>query len=335
MQPDVDTPARSAFLDSLERRLDLRLRVDPDADDVRTERLIEAGRHLCLAGGKRARPRLVMLLGECLDVEPESLIDLATCVELIHVASLLHDDVVDEGQQRRGRSTANAVWGNLTAVLAGDLLLTVALGELRGHPASLHHAAVDTAAAMTRAALREAASRGRVDLPPDSWRTIARGKTAALFGLCGRGVGLLAGEPRSAERLARGCGCLGLAFQIADDLDDLLGRGAGKDPWADLRNQNPNYLVALAAAESPPFRRELAEAWSRGEVGRDAGRRLGESVLRTGAAEQAWRMAGQQIVAAQAAFEPWRAEEPMILVADWAQALWRRAEPGEEPCAAS
>jgi len=334
--PAADTPERTAFLRRVEKRLDEVVRVDPDADDARTEILIDAARHLVGAGGKRARPWFTMLLGEVFRLPPAPLCDLAVCVELIHAASLLHDDVVDEGSLRRGRPTANAVWGNLASVLSGDLLLTLALSQLRAHPTELHHAAVDTVAEMTRATLREAGARGQVDLTPERWFQIAGGKTGALFGLCGRGVGLLAERPDDAERLSRAGAHLGLAFQIADDLDDVLGRSAGKDPFADLANRNPNVVVAMALRASPALYAELGRAWA--SEGGDAGEfaRLGTMALGTGVAQRAWEALGEQVTAAEEALAPWLGEPAVALVQAWARQMWRRAEPEpEERCAVS
>lgn len=334
--PAADTRERRAFLGAVEQRLDVVVHVDPHLGDPHTETLIAAARHLVLAGGKRARPWLTMLLGEVFAVPSSSLRDLAVCVELIHAASLLHDDVVDAGTRRRGRPTANALWGNLEAVLSGDLLLTLALEQLRPHPSPVHHAAVDTVAAMTRATLHEAAARGRVDLTLEQWIRIAEGKTGALFALCGRGVGLLADEPVGAERLAEAASALGLAFQVADDLDDLLGRGAGKDAFADLRNRNPNCAVAMAVESSAALGRDLEAAWADPTTDPAQFARLGQAVLDSGAAERAWALIGDRVTAAERGVAPWREEPAIELVCGWARRMWRRAEPGREAtCAVS
>ena len=107
-------------------------RVDKTAT---SQRLEEAARHLCLAdGAKRTRPRLVQLFAKAVDAPADVAIDVAVSAELIHAASLLHDDVIDEGSQRRGQPTANRVWGNLPAVLAGDLILSRAIQRLLRWP---------------------------------------------------------------------------------------------------------------------------------------------------------------------------------------------------------
>ncbi len=320
------SPDQRAFLVDVEGRLDLLLRVDPDADDEPTERLIEAGRRLCLAGGKRARPWLVMMLADALEVQGSGRRDLAVCVELIHTASLLHDDVVDVGEQRRGQPTANVLWGNLSAVLAGDLVMTCALAELRPHSPGVLFAAVETVADMSRAAVREAAARGRVDVSLARWRTMAMGKTGALFGLCGRGVGLLAGAEREARRLRRAGEHLGVAFQIADDLDDLVGRAEGKGQQVDLRLGNPSYPLLWAAETKPEISEALAAAW----CGREAVdlALLGADVKASGAIEASWQAIGQEIDGLEEALSPWRDHPAIEGILQWARGLWSRAHPG-------
>ena len=100
--------------------------VQPQPDDT----LLLAARHLCLKAGKRARPMLMKIFGDTLGVPEVKLIDPAVAAELIHAASLLHDDVVDNGMFRRGKPTVNARWGNIVAVMSGDLLLSGALLRL-------------------------------------------------------------------------------------------------------------------------------------------------------------------------------------------------------------
>jgi heptaprenyl diphosphate synthase len=324
---DGDTPARRRFLLAVNQRLDDLLRVDPDADDAQTECLIDAGRQLCLAGGKRARPWLVMMLGEALGATPAGMQDLAVCVELIHTASLLHDDVVDEGEHRRGKPTANVVWGNLRSVLAGDLVMTLSLGELRGHPPAVLHAAVDTVTAMSRAAVREAAARGRIDIGLARYRAIAEGKTGVLFALCGRGVGLLVDEPKAADRLAQAGLHMGVAFQIADDLDDLIGRAAGKDSFADLRHGNPSHPLLVAAETSPTIGRELDAAWKRERLDEAEVARLGRAVLELGAAERSWRAIGDEIEHIEELLNPWSDHDAVAQVCGWARGLWQKSAP--------
>src|SRR5688500_11603790 len=115
------------FLDQVEEGLGSALAEGPATGEAADGAILrEAVRRLCLApGAKRVRPRLVAHFGEALGVPPAGLVDVAVAAELIHAGSLLHDDVVDHARLRRGRPTANAEWGNLVAVLSGDLCLTL------------------------------------------------------------------------------------------------------------------------------------------------------------------------------------------------------------------
>lgn len=241
---------RSRFLDQIERAL-------PGAlDDVGP--LGDAARHLVLgAGAKRARPllahQLSALFGE--RVREPALLDIALATELIHSASLLHDDVIDSSDERRGRPTANRAFGNITAVLAGDLVLSRALKLLRRHPAELERKAMAVVEEMTRAAFAEVRARGDYAFPLAAWREMAEGKSGALFGLSGALLALLAGDDDLASRLDEMGRHLGVAFQIADDLDDLDGT-----ELPDLRDGNPSYPVLLAAHADPSLQRRLSSA---------------------------------------------------------------------------
>lgn len=176
-----------------------------------------AASHLVTApAAKRARPRLLLAFARLVDRgEDERLVSAAAAVELIHTASLLHDDVVDQAGTRRGRASANARFGNDAAVLAGDVVLARALALL-SFDARAVSAAVDVVARMSAAAVREIEVRGQRISVDDAVR-IAEGKTGALFGLCGTLAGL--GTP-SGDALRRAGEAFGVAFQIADDIDD-------------------------------------------------------------------------------------------------------------------
>lgn len=311
------------FLDNVDRRLNEALTVG-EADRA-TEVLVEAARNLVLAGGKRARPWLVFTLGSVVDAPTEPLVDVAVAAELIHAASLLHDDVIDEGQERRGRPTANVLWGNLTAVLSGDLLLTVALQQLRAHPPALMHAAIDVIAVMTRASLLEAACRGQMDVAPEAWLSIAVGKTAELFGWCGYAAGQLAGDAEAADRFRAACRHLGVAFQLANDLDDIYGRTPGKDALADIQTGNASFPVLLALRDEPA-RAAIAAAWG-APVGPEAATAIQEAVGRCGAAGATWDRIAEEIGAARTALEPWADHPAAAPVLAWADRLWQTARP--------
>ncbi len=272
------SPARD-FVSRVEERLSAMLQ---DAAGGAPGILFEASRHLMSAGGKRLRPQLIGLLGSLFEVEEASLTSVAVAVELVHAASLLHDDVVDEGKWRRGIPTANARWGNSTAVLAGDWVLTQAVLEIAPLGPSITIAAIETVAEMTEAAILEVEARGDSALTPELWRRIAVGKAGALFGFGGRAVAMLAGRTLAATRLDQSGRHLGVAFQMADDLRDLCDEKLGKDRFADLRNQNPSFAVALSAGSEPALQREIAQAWSQPSVSAAEAARLGDLLLSSG-----------------------------------------------------
>ena len=214
------------FLGNVEEQLATCL-VDGDAGpDVRGDTLMEAARHLCLgSGAKRVRPMLARLYGDALQVDPGPLVDVAVAAELIHSASLLHDDVVDAGMFRRGRPTVNARWGNIVAVMGGDLILTVALGRLARLDWRLAQSAIGVVAEMTRGAITEVEARGELELPLARLRYIQESKTGALFGWCGVAAATLARDEAAARRFDAFGRHLGVAFQIADDIRDLVTAG--------------------------------------------------------------------------------------------------------------
>lgn len=224
--------------------------------------LTAAARHLCLAeGAKRARPQLTYAFGEALGVPGDASLDIALAAELIHSASLLHDDVVDAGTLRRGRPTANSLYGNHAAVLSGDLLICFALQSLRNHPPASNALAVEVIAKMTHAAIFEVESRGVADLSYRSWESIALGKTGILFGFCGAASAIFAGDHQAREDLMNVGERLGVAFQLADDLADIR-TDTNKNAFADIRQRNPSSLLALAAESSADFKRALGDAWA-------------------------------------------------------------------------
>ena len=266
--------------------------------------LLEAARRLALGrGAKRIRPRLVLAAALGRTAPLQSLVDVALAGELIHTASLLHDDVVDEGTLRRGQPTANATWGNAVAVLSGDLVLSLALERLHRQPVTLLVSAVEIVLRMSRASMLEISSRGSLELGIDGWQRIALGKTAELFGWCCAAPALLVGDDAAAARLRDGGRHLGLAYQLADDLSDILPQSTGKDRFADLTERTPSYPILLGAVASQPVRDRIAEFW--GGTGHDAveAGAIGGELLALGVAESTRVAIKQEVAAARVALE--------------------------------
>src|SRR5215813_2684951 len=200
MHPALDL---GEFLGRVEQSLDVALAGPCSDGPLDGETLLGAARHLCVgAGGKRVRPLMVRLFADACGAPGQHLVDVAVAAELIHSASLLHDDVVDGGMFRRGRPTVNARWGNIVAVMTGDMLLTTALTKLSAIDARLTQEAIVTVAEMTRAAIAEVEARGDVALSIERLRAIAEGKTGSLFSWCGVSAALLAGDSLAHARFS-------------------------------------------------------------------------------------------------------------------------------------
>jgi len=202
---------------------------------------IDAGVHLLEAGGKRVRPLTVLLAASCFGTVDHAVRELSVVAELVHLATLLHDDVVDDGMERRGHPTARRVWGNAVSVLAGDLLLTHAL-ERTGAVVSggREHMMLDLVGTLRRLVDGEVVQlrgRARLDLEEATYFRVVRDKTASLFGWAAR-VGARAAGASEAAAAALGVfgEHLGTAFQLVDDCLDYAGdpEETGKTLLADL-----------------------------------------------------------------------------------------------------
>jgi len=204
------------------------------------DRLVRHGFRL---GGKRLRPALVLLSGAAVDQFTEEHVRLAAAVELIHVATLIHDDVLDEAALRRHLATVNARWDNEASVLLGDYLFTRAMCLAASVEGADGCRIIGEASRVTcEGELRQMNSRGNFALEEDEYIEIVTGKTAALIACCCRlGAHYAGADKRTCDLLGRYGEALGIAFQIADDLLDLTGEESttGKSLGSDLAKQKP------------------------------------------------------------------------------------------------
>jgi octaprenyl-diphosphate synthase len=205
-------------------------------DETGVMRLVE---HLNSCGGKMIRPGLVLLAGRAVGKITDKHIRIAAIMEMIHNATLLHDDVIDEGKSRRGQATVNSLWGNESAVLLGDFLLSKVFkmcADLEPQVAKI----IATAAGRTcEGELRQITHRGNWQLGEAEYLDIITDKSAALFSSCCYLGGFLGGAGETELRRLSDFGLnLGIAFQIADDLLDLVGdqNKTGKPTGNDLDN---------------------------------------------------------------------------------------------------
>jgi octaprenyl-diphosphate synthase len=225
-----------------------------------------SARHLLEAGGKRVRPLAVLLAAGCFGAIPEPAKDLAMVAELVHLATLLHDDVVDDAPLRRGKPTARTVWGNAVSVLAGDLLLTHALE--RTSAVAPHAILAELFRTLRRLVDGEVIQlRGRPELGfrPATYFTIVRDKTASLFVWATRAGAAIAGAPKdSVDALGAFGEHLGIAFQLVDDLLDYAGdaEGTGKSLHIDLGEGKLTLPLLFAIERDPGLARSLEGARS-------------------------------------------------------------------------
>ena len=250
MTPSVPLPLRDeALADRLAERLSLveaKLRDTVASSDGLIE---QASRHLVDAGGKRLRPLLTLLTAE-LGPSPAGgdVVDAATVVELTHLASLYHDDVMDDAPVRRGAPAVHEVWGNSIAILTGDLLFAQA-SKLAAHLGDdVLVLQADTFVRLCTGQLHETVGPRPGDDPVAHYLSVLADKTAALIATSARFGAMLAGcSDDVVETVGRFGEKIGVAFQLADDVIDLTSDGSltGKTPGTDLREGVPTMPVLL------------------------------------------------------------------------------------------
>jgi octaprenyl-diphosphate synthase len=311
------------FLKEIEITLTEMLSADP-ASNVDTQILHQAANHLSLAkGAKRARPQLVYLFGRALDLKSGDLVNIGIAAELIHTASLLHDDVIDSGTSRRGRATVNALYGNKVAVLSGDFLLTMALKQLHSLPHAITKKALDVIKEMTIAAILELKIREKAEFSYESWRSIAEGKTGYLFGWCGQAPGLKAENSEAMDAFER-CGrTLGIAFQMADDIRDFFGQDIGKNNFSDIINKNPNFIMILAANNSDKLKNQIENLWQKNEINKKELTELGKGLLKNKIHYEALDSLEKEIITGVEYLKDFQNKESIKQLFDWIEGLYK------------
>ncbi len=240
--------------------------------------------------GKRVRPALVFLsAAACREVSESTFLG-AALVELLHAATLLHDDVVDEASERRGMPSVNALWGNTVAVLVGDYLL--ARGLLLAVEQDEYEFLRITASAVRRmsmAELQHVQLNRKVKLDEEAYLEIIRGKTAALFAACCEIGAVSAGAERELRERLRTYGeYVGIAFQLRDDVLDYVGQQSllGKPAWQDIRERKLTFPLLVALQRMSWLeRRSFLHHWKRAARSRRRLAALAEQILRSGGIE--------------------------------------------------
>ncbi len=217
-------------------------------------RIPEVTAHLVEAGGKRLRPMLTLAAARLCGYDGPFHVHLAATVEFIHTATLLHDDVVDESAQRRGRPTANLLWDNKSSVLVGDYLfsrsfqLMVETGSLR-----VLDILANASATIAEGEVLQLTAAQDLATTEAIYLQVVRGKTAALFSAATEVGGVIAGAPETQVKALHTFGdALGIAFQIVDDLLDYGGSSAviGKNVGDDFRERKLTMPVIRAVAKA-------------------------------------------------------------------------------------
>jgi heptaprenyl diphosphate synthase len=208
----------------------------------------DASRHLVVAGGKRVRPMLTLIAGHLGDPGRPEIVEAAVAVELTHLATLYHDDVMDSAPLRRGAPSAHAVWGNTVAILTGDLLFARASLVVAGLGVEAVRLQAATFERLCLGQLHETVGPGPDDDAVEHYLQVLADKTGSLISTSARFGAMFGGcAPEVLDVVAAYGERVGVAFQLADDLIDLASDGAtsGKRPGTDLREHVPTLPVLL------------------------------------------------------------------------------------------
>jgi heptaprenyl diphosphate synthase len=264
-------PELEASVSATLAAVELRLLAAVDSADPL---VAEASRHLLEAGGKRFRPMLVAVCAHFGDPDSPQLVDAAAVLELTHLATLYHDDVMDEAAVRRGAPSANARWGNSLAILVGDFLFARAAEIAAGLGTEAVRIQAQTFARLVHGQIAETVGPRDADPVLHHLRVLSE-KTGSLIATCARFGGMFSGVPQPLiERLDSYGELLGLAFQLSDDLLDIASDSAdsGKTPGTDLREGVLTLpaLYALSGTETDRDAVRLRQILADGPVVDDA-----------------------------------------------------------------
>jgi heptaprenyl diphosphate synthase len=233
------------------------------------EVLTEASAHLIEAGGKRLRPMLVLLAAQFGDPSDQRVVPAAVAVELTHLATLYHDDVMDEADVRRGTPSANSRWNNTIAILTGDFLFARASQILADLGAEAIRIQAETFSRLVTGQVAETVGPQPGADPFDHYLSVITEKTASLIATAGRFGAMFSDAPAGiAARITPACAALGVAFQLSDDILDVASDSvqSGKTAGTDLREGVRTLPMLHALRSAGPRDARLVELLSQGEL---------------------------------------------------------------------
>ncbi len=318
-----EVPRLALELASLEEEL---TRATEDAEET----LRAAARHLVDAGGKRIRPTITLLACGACGGALRAAVPFACAAELTHSATLLHDDVIDDGPIRRGQPASRVLWGNAVSVLSGDWLLTRALEMVAAEPArsAALPALLATMRRLVEGEVLQLSLRGSFEATEQDYFDVVRGKTASLFGWSAAAGAWAAGlRGQVPEALAEFGEGIGMAFQLVDDALDyaadpeLLGKRLGQD----FMEGKATLPLIRAFQQEPHVRQRLAALLDGRDDGAAVAAEVIQAVKRTGGIEAARALAREHTAVAMEALEKVPEGPHRRAIAEAAQHLTERA----------
>lgn len=260
---------------------------------VKSPHIQQMGKYILSLGGKRIRPLLVLLSSSLAPAALSRRVDTATAAEMIHTASLLHDDVIDEADMRRGRQSVNSRWGNPASILAGDFLFARAFSLLNPYRHELKVMS-NAIASMCQGELIQLQTHFDSGITPEIYLKTIAGKTASLLAACCRCGAIICNLPRPAQdALGRFGLCFGIAYQLVDDISDYgldatqTGKPSGNDIGQGIMTLPVLYLLA-----NPQYSQNLRQMLATGTVHRQ---QLGSWLEQAGALAKAAAVAEEYL----------------------------------------
>lgn len=310
-------------LEQIEQRLNEAMRFTDTLADV-------ASRHLLEAGGKRVRPLLTLLAAEAAGEITEDVHQAGAVTELTHLATLYHDDVMDDASKRRGTDAAHTIWGNSVAILTGDLIFSRAslmISELGQRALTIQ---AKTFERLVLGQLHETTGPQHGEDRLEHYIKVIEGKTGSLIAAACEYGALLSGAPEAViQTLVQYGELVGVAFQLADDVIDVTASHqlSGKTPGTDLREgvpTLPSILVRQAAHRGEAEAQRVVELMDADLSTDEALTRAVEALAAHPATQQAWEIANQWAEDAIAALNPLPESTVKRALRSFAQAVVRR-----------